>query len=418
MTLNSKNHAFYIRKNASLSIFSFLILCLFFIGSYDVYSQEPFQLQQHKAIRDAVKLSANYLVRNTKDSGLFEYRLNMNPHVKVKKKYNLLRHAGAIYAMSMYYDMQPDDNVRMSMERAGRYLQQNAIEPLKGKDNISGVWSKPKVNGTLNPPQVKLGGVGLGLVALLSIEKFHPGFTPLSDLKALGQFIVFMQKEDGSFYSKYIPSLKGRQDKWQSLFYPGEAALGLLMLYKKDPSEVWIKSAYRALEYLANRRKNRSNIPADHWALLATEQMLSLTNHKLPISRELLINHAIQICETMLRDQVNSPYRPKYDGGFVRDGRTTPTATRLEGLLAALSFLPSNHEIRKRIESSVNRGLSFLLRSQVKEGPFAGAIPRAVGTRDGKSTQIKKFNRRVYEVRIDYVQHAMSAMIQYLHLMK
>jgi hypothetical protein len=418
MRLNLKSYAFYTRKNANRNIFSVLIIGLLFIGSYNVYSQERSQLQTLEGINDALKRSANYLVKHTKDSGMFDYRLNMNPHVKVKKKYNILRHAGTIYAMSMYYGLQPDENLRMSIERAGRYLQQHAIGPIEGKENMLGIWSKPEVNGTSTPPQVKLGGVGLGLVALLSIEKFHPGFTPQSDLKALGQFIVFMQKEDGSFYSKYIPSLKGRQDKWLSLYYPGEAALGLLMLYKQDPSEVWLKSAYRALKYLALRRKNRSRIPADHWALLATEQILSRSNHKLPISKELLINHAIQICETMLRDQVNNPYRPKYEGGFVKDGRTTPTATRLEGLLAALSFLPPKHEIRKRIESSVTRGLSFLLKAQVKDGPFSGAIPRAVGTRDGRNAQIKKFNRRAYEVRIDYVQHAMSAMIQYLHFMK
>ena len=131
------------------------------------------------------------------------------------------------------------------------------------------------------------------------------------------------------------------------------------------------------------------------------------------MSRALLVNHAIQICETMIREQIDDPDRPKYDGGFSEDGRTTPTATRLEGLLAALSFLPRNHEIHKRINSSVPRGISFLIRAQIKEGEFTGAMPRAVGKKRGNSSDAKKFNRRATEVRIDYIQHAMCAMMQY-----
>ena len=56
-----------------------------------------------------------------------------------------------------------------------------------------------------------------------------------------------MQKEDGTFYSKYIPAEGGRSVRWTSLYYPGEAALGLLMLYEKDPSAAWIQAAANAI---------------------------------------------------------------------------------------------------------------------------------------------------------------------------
>jgi hypothetical protein len=280
------------------------------------------------------------------------------------------------------------------------------------------VWSEPEVNRSGEPLRAKLGGTGLGLVALLSIEKLHPGFTPLSDLQALGRFIVFMQKGDGSFYSKYIPSLGGRWDEWQSLYYPGEAALGLLMLYEKDPSDVWIESAADALAYLARSRKNSTDIPADHWALLATEKMLSLENtDELSVSRELLINHAIQISDAMLQHQIEDPERPEYAGGFSEDGRTVPTATHLEGLQAALNVLPLDHENRKHINTAVARGLSFLLRAQISEGEFIGGFPRAAGKIDRGIADTDESNRRASEVRIDYVQHALSAMIQYVNLL-
>ena len=394
---------------ANLVIFMVLILCVFIIGCSETTSPDI------DTIKNSVSRSAGYLLKATLTNGMFEYRINMDPTVKVKDKYNILRHAGTIYAMSMYYEWHPDENMRSAIERAGRYLRDEAVIPISGQENILAIWSIPEINGSDKPLQAKLGGTGLGLVALLSIENIHPMFTPLSDLQALGRFIVFMQKEDGSFYSKFIPSQRGRWDEWQSLFYPGEAALGLLMLYEKDPSNLWIDSAANALRYLALNRKSSTNVPADHWALLATEKMLALENiDELPVSKELLINHAIQICDAMLQDQIDNPERPDYDGGFSKDGRTTPTATRLEGLQAALSFVPPDYELRQRIDTAVQRGILFLLRAQVSEGDFMGAFPRAIRKIDQNRPGADKFNRRATEVRIDYVQHALSAMIKYL----
>ena len=407
------------KLNTILQRLPFLILMGFLLSVQGgCYLQGQSSVQGFDEVEDAIQQSASYLMKVTKKDGMFEYVLNMDPTIKVKKGYNILRHAGTIYSMSMYYDRYIDKDMLPLIKRAGAYLRDESIAPIPGKENMQAVWSKPEVNGGSHPTEVKLGGTGLGLVALMSIENIAPGFTPLSTLQDLGRSIAFMQKEDGSFYSKYTPSKGGFQENWTSLYYPGEAALGLLMLYEKDPSPLWLQTAYGTLEYLALSRKNSTNIPADHWALLATEKLLSLEpNEELPISRELLINHAIQICETILQSQIDQPNRPN-DGGFSKTGNTTPTATRLEGLLATLSFLPPDHEIRERIKPAIARGISFLVRAQVKEGLYAGAIPRAVEKRSGSSSNIKSFNRRVSEVRIDYNQHAMSAMIQYQRLKK
>ncbi len=369
-------------------------------------------------IRMAINRSANYLMKNTKADGTFEYRINMNPAINVKEKYNILRHAGAMYAMSKCYQLHPDDNMRAAVKRAGKYIRSEAIGTLPGKENMLAVLSTPRDSQGEEPLQAKLGGTGLGLVALLNLENISPGSTPLADLRKLGQFLVYMQREDGSFSSKYIPSEGGVSDDWQSLYYPGEAILGLLMLYEKDSSAIWLDSASKALAYLARSRKNKTDAPADHWALLATEKLLSLRNKdKLAVPGELLIDHAAQICDTILKRQISDPEHPEYHGGFSMDGRTTPAATCLEGLMAAGSFLPQDHDMRKRIDSAVHQGIAFLLNAQIKEGPFAGAFPRAVGRLNPNTPEAKEFNSRATEVRIDYVQHALSAMIQYLHLL-
>ncbi len=371
------------------------------------------------AVEKAIERSAGYILRNTRDDGMFEYRINTDPTVTVKKRYNILRHSGTIYAMSMHYERYPDEAMLSVIKRAGKYLSDEAIGPLASDENLLAVWSKPQVNRSSKFLEAKLGGAGLGLVALTSLEKFQPGFTPRNDLIKLGNFILFMQKEDGSFYSKFIPAAGGFQKNWHSLYYPGEAALGLLMLYELDRSKLWISSATKTLTYLANSRKNILNVPADHWALLATEKLLSLEDiEELPIPREILVTHAAQICQVILSAQIHDHERPEYIGGFTNNGRTTPTSTRLEGLLAARTILPADHALQNKIYSAVQIGVDFLLRAQIKDGEYTGAFPMATGKIKGTTPRAEKFNRRVTEVRIDYVQHALSALIQYAETIK
>ena len=88
-------------------------------------------------------------------------------------------------------------------------------------------------------------------------------------MQALGRFVVFLQRDNGSFVSKYIAG-RGPAANWESLYYPGEAALGLIALYKADHSREWLVAAAKALAYLARSRAGLTTVPADHWALIAT----------------------------------------------------------------------------------------------------------------------------------------------------
>lgn len=408
----------YFRSGTRLRVFiaiaSVLVAGILLQANNDWFTSD-IKLSEAASITRAIRQSRSYLVNHSDENGMFVYRVNMNPDVNVSRKYNILRHAGTIYALSMYYDLHPDPEVKNVINRSVRYLLDDAIDSVPGKENMFAVWSMPEVNRNSKVPEAKLGGAGLGLVALLSAERIYPGITSLGTLRGLGNFIVSMQKEDGSFYSKYIPSSGGPDDSWTSLYYPGEAALGLLMLYEKDGSEIWLDAAYKALIYLAEVRKGKNNIPADHWALLATEKLLTLEGYRISTeSKGMLVNHTKQICESILEDHIPQSDTPERAGGFSKDGRTAPAATRLEGLLAAKNIIPDEEEICERIDAAIKNGISFLLRAQVKDGQFAGGIPRAVSQLKGSSSRVNEFNRRSTEIRIDYVQHAMCSMMQYM----
>ena len=367
-------------------------------------------------LKQAIHLSAGYLVRQCGINGKFLYKINLSPTIRPKPRYNLLRHAGAIYALASYDQAYPQTSTQNALKRATDYLKQSAIAPVPGEKELLAIWSRPEITRSNKPLQAKLGGTGLGLVALLSVEKRKPGTTPVDYLRKMGNFLLFMQKNDGSFYSKYIPEKGGRNDSWTSLYYPGEAALGLLMLYEKDPSIKWLQAAADSIHYLVRKREGRELVEADHWALLATAKLLPLYDRcRPPLSRKAIEQHAAQICESILISKPGNYDNPLRYGSFTEDGRTTPTAIRLEGMLAALGVLPTRYShLRQQMVVAIEAGIQFLFRSQIRSGKYAGGIPRAIHPLPEDHPQFKKsFNRRATEVRIDYVQHALSAMLQY-----
>ncbi len=327
-------------------------------------------------------------------------------------RYNVLRHAGTLYALAVYdRSWRTDPAQRAALRRAGRFLRDCCLAPPPHRPDLLAIWSPSELEGPNKPLQAKLGGAGLGLAALLELEKVEPDFTPLEDLRRLGRFILYLQKPDGDFYAKYIPSRGGRRDDWVSLYYPGEAALGLVLLYERDPDPAWLHGAAAAIGYLARQRGGQTDIPADHWALLATAWLWPLLDGPvdLPLSRALALQHARQIVLAMLHEQDRVSGASRFDGAFTADGRTTPTATRLEGLLAALTFLPQQDDgLRARVASAVRRGVGFLLRAQIQSGPLLGGWPRVAPGGEGKTARAGD-----EVVRIDYVQHALGALLQY-----
>lgn len=365
-------------------------------------------------VQGAIDQAAQYLINSIQDNGMFRYRINTNANVRIRPKYNILHHAGCMYALSMYHQRQPSKTTYAAIQRIGRYLCKETIQPVPGESNILAVWSRPDIHKTTKPLQAKLAGTSIGLLALLSWDRFKKNLIPLAYLQALGRFITYMQTEE-TFYSAYVPLLRGRTDPQPLHQYPTEAVLGLVMLYEKDRSDLWLTQAYDQLAYLAQYCQQTNNVSADPWILLATQKILSFKNLEgFSISKELLINHAIQICEIILQQQVNDLRQPHYDGSFGKDGRTVSTAIWLEGLLAALSFLPKDEEITPRVQTAVTRGISFLLKAQITDGEFVGAIPRAVRELRPRHAA----DQQATEVRIDYVQHAMNAWMQYLALVR
>ncbi len=361
------------------------------------------------ALREAIRMAGEYLVRVCDSNGRFEYIRHPSPFVKVRPSYNMLRHAGTMYALADYHRWSGDAQALAAIERAAVYMRTRCLKPVEGADGALAIWSGREIDGDSGPARAKLGGAGLGLVAFTHLERLKPGSVPREEMAGIGRFILFLQRDDGSFVMGFTPSEGGKDADWQSLFYPGEAALGLCLLSDLDGERRWREAALRAMKYLALSRKGSADVPADHWALIATAQLLQGDKDAVsPEDRALLLAHARQICLGMLQNKDDTSADPVIRGAWDADGRTTPTAIRVEGLVAILDLASEGDDaLRQEILKAIDAAVAFLIRSQVRDGLLAGGIPKTP-----KQADLAK-DPTAAEIRIDYVQHALSAFLGY-----
>jgi hypothetical protein len=350
----------------------------------------------HVQIDRAISLSGGYLERTCDPDGKFVYEIDINTG-KQSPSYNIIRHAGAIYALGMLNSYAPDRKVVDAMVRAAAFMRRNYIRPGIGSNQLA-VWSEP----TGSPSDADLGATGLGLVALTETHKVASNSVTLEELQALGRFVLFLQNEDGSFVQKYRSGI-GPVRHFQSPYYPGEAILGLISLYQTDHSREWLRAAGKSLSYLAKNLPRPFDGQLDQWALIAIARLLPYCDMELcaGASRKELVQYAVRVSDWIAHQQLRNPTSP-LNGAFDPQGEAAPAAARSEGLLAALEFLP-DEQLRRRIEACTQRSMEFLLRLQIESGRFAGGLRRALRTSATGSA----------EVRIDYVQHALCAWLRY-----
>ncbi|MCJ7452453.1 MAG: hypothetical protein MUO39_08270 [Steroidobacteraceae bacterium] len=383
---------------------------------YSALQPLPSNPVDNAVVAAAARSAAGYIRRANDAAGRFEYIVNLDPEVKVVRDYSILRHEGTVYSLGMYDDLFPDlANVEV-MRRAVNFMRQCCYVELDGGAQIA-INEPDFVAKPAGRTSLKLGGAGLGLLALTALERKAPGSVTSEEMQKISAFGQSLMRWNGAFYALYSTKSGGPTALEKSLYYPGEMAKGWVALYEIHPeANDEVDAALKGLMYLARTRARAGSAPADHWALLATARLFKAADkngRKIP--REALINHALQVCHAMLEEARIPQPIPAMEGSLAPMGGVTPTATRLEGMLAALTFLPPDHPIVPHIRAASDRGIDFLVRSQVKEVQYKGGMPRA-GARlpDAGRKETREFNAQATEIRIDYVQHSLSAMVQYL----
>ncbi len=346
--------------------------------------------------------SAEYFARHQKESGRFFYRTRLDGG-DVRSGYNILRHAGAAYALGQSLPF-AGPTAQQTADRALAYLWRWHLVPVVADELQFAIASTRP--GKRNCDIAKLGGVGLAQIAVATQQRELTGFEK-DVARGMARFTYSMIAPDGSVTSK-INIRTGAVSDFVSLYYPGEASLSLLLFAMKFDDNVAVEHALRILGYLSDSRRGASSVPADHWALLATAEVFSLVaDGRIDVDEaalEAFHVHAIQIVEKILldADQAADPA-----GSLMDNGQTCSSATRLEGLCAMFGYSAKRgYRDLDRVRDCIDRGIAYLMNAQVASGPLAGGMPWVSPHHAAYST-----NPTAPEIRIDSVQHALSAVL-------
>ncbi len=348
------------------------------------------------------RLAADHLARITDDRGRIRYHYDVAIDQE-RDQDNLLRHAGSIYALMQAYGQLHVPAWRAAGERAiGYLLRHTEVGTRTGPSG--GGRARFVVSQRTTGKVLKLGGSALALIALVEHIATTGDRRFLPEARELARFIVSAQKRSGELAS-YLPYRPGDEvpDR-ASIYYPGEAILGLVRLHEVDPNPLWLTTARRAADWLIDVRdggKRVNQLVTDHWLMIAMSHLYAATNDAryLEHMQKMTARIALELGATA---KVAARY-PDYAGSVSVPPRSTPSATRAEGLVGAVNACRLAHDsCAQRMKLLVSL-LTHALSTQYTADALYW-VPRPEATAGGVAGGLTDTS-----IRDDFVQHTLSA---------
>jgi hypothetical protein len=343
----------------------------------------------------AAKLAGQHLLTQLGPEGRFTY-IYRPDRDQIPQEYNLLRHAGACYALAQLAQETQQREYRDGARRALKYLLLQ-VRPDAQREGLYLVEGK----------HVKLGGNALAIVALLEFSQVSGEAFATKEVKGLAQGLLQEQLPDGSFPVHKREFATREASDFVSGYYPGEAIVALMALHRHDPSGPWLKAAQKAARYLIVVRDKglaSSQLPHDHWLMLGLSSVQQAAPD--PIYPRHLTALSKAICSAQIRQSSSSDWL----GGFYQPPRSGPTSIRMEGLCAGHRWV--SQAVTDEVEQTLMGASLYLLQSQLQPEFCAyfrhpqkclGGIPRSLSNS---------------ELRIDYDQHFISALLAHRQILQ
>lgn len=334
------------------------------------------------AVKRLVQGAVEYLVRHTSDIGRFTYVYDASRGASCGG-YNFLRHAGTVMALYGSANLcARGEDVSAAADRAWSYLRTRL-----GHVRINGRSCYFLDDG----PLVKLGGVALTALALAArLEILRRQADEEHILRGLAEYIVMQQLRSGCFFS-YFDCRRAVSLRGSSLYYSGQSVLALATTYVLTGEVAFLRSADAGMRYLA--AQHRQTPPsalgfADHWSMLALAKLFKIT------TAQCYLSHLRYLVAPLLED-----------GAWLKFASITRISTRLEGLVALLELELAAGECGRAssVYQRIVTGIARICETQIGHPDFIG--PPLNG--DARGGIIR--SQADLRVRVDYVQHALSA---------
>ena len=350
-------------------------------------------LSEAELMQSAV-MAGEYLTRAVRENGMFDY-LYLPKEDKTANDYNMVRHAGTVYSMMELYGETENEELFQAASRAMDYLLDHTRPCGKQGDLTCIVYGG----------YTKLGANALAAVAIAKTIEVTQDRELTPVVLKLGKWIQETQDDEGRFtiHKKGYPN--GPIVEFTSRYYPGESILALMRIYELTKDESFLESAERAARYLIRVRdqgKTEEDIDHDHWLLYGLNELYRYQpdavyyDHVLKIVRAIIMKQHRD--ERLLKDWI---------GGYKKRPRSTPAATRNEGLSAAYQMVRDAGDTMtaELILEAMELGVAFQLQTQFRpeQAMYFKNPQRCLG---GFHSSLFEFG-----VRNDYVQHSISAIL-------
>jgi hypothetical protein len=350
-----------------------------------------------EALVDAVRSGADYLVRVLNGEGRYVYMYRAVED-RDDSSYGWLRHAGTTYALLEAYEEFGTPLYAQKARLALAYLKAH----LKDDTASQGKY----VVDTTDEEQQKTGGAGLALLAFAKHAATTGDRSELETMRALARFVLKAQYEDGHFRCNAdLEHESGKKLKREPVYYPGEAVLALMRLYAIDPQPAYLDGARRGADWVVHVRDayvSEDNQEHDHWMSYAMNELYRVTRD------DAYLEHAYKIARAIQKKQQSAADAPAPDfAGTFYEGQTTPASTRVEAFDADIALARFAGKPEGWLLEPATAAARSMLGQQYRPDNdywLANPAKAAGGVRESLF---------VHDVRIDYVQHAMSA---WLHL--
>ena len=394
---------------------------------------QPFSVAQ---IETTLCGSINWLADNMRGDGRFLYYYDpvadseidfQHPRMKNPTYYNILRHSGGTITLLLGYE---HFGIPAWLEAARRSID-FFVTTLETHDTGGRSACYPFYNR-----KAKLGGAGIGLVALMHYERVSGDGRYCFYAEGLVRHILSRIEPDGEMLGYYLhlryrggaplTELTAREKKELfSFYYPGEALLGLALFLRdgrsvaEDLKSEILRKSRLALDFLIHERPKKYSglfeaLPADSWLMQAIETWDGVADIVDDAHRAFVYGDAEKMMAHMYVPG-NAPYEDYVGGFYYRYGdHVYHDGSRCEGLMAAYSLAHARGEKRKAPKIMNHMLLSargLMLTYNSKESVYAHRFPeRTVGSFRFKLTR--------QWVRVDSVQHTACFLARLFPLLK
>jgi hypothetical protein len=353
--------------------------------------------------RAAATAAGDFILRQIQTDGRFAYRYDPVADTGMgqgEQEYSYPRHAGTAYGLALIHAFTGEARFREGADAGLSWLARQIAPTCGGKAQL----------GCLVPEgaEAPLGAASLAAIAMLEYDR-RTGDRRYRDLaRRLLELALTLQRPDGEF-DHVFDSVAGTVVPGPPRMFASEqTALALALGQELLGDARYLPALERALDFLTVRKYHfflgRFIYGADHWTCIAAEEAWPALKHRRYLDFCAGYAHFMRRLQYQDTTGPTRDFAGHYGFGYLMVPQAPATAGFAEALLSTLALAQHHQAPSDQLRAQTTAALRALARDQIRadNGYTMGHLPRALG---GIRRSLVE-----PEIRIDFVQHAASAL--------